>query len=150
MGDSTTDEIVEAVELWKRLRTVHTTAGQGLSGMSPANIVSYGHNGSKLADWWGNTAWKAEITGSAAHLLILSYGINDWRLGATTYAAFRALLIQVVDYLRAQMPNTDIVLRIPNSFTSDNTDVFAVGWLMPQPPRPHRSTAVSCVPSTCP
>lgn len=134
MGDSTSDPVTDAAQIWNRMKDHHTLAGQGLAGMNPANIVSYGHNGTKLADWWASSTSKAEITGSGAHLVILSFGINDLRLGATTQAAFRSLLIQVVDYLRGQMPTTDIVLRIPNSFTSDNVHGFSAGWVSPATP----------------
>ena len=134
MGDSTSDPAQDAVEIWDRMKEYHTLAGQGLAGMNPANIVSYGHNGTKLADWWASGASKAEITGSGAHLVVCSFGLNDFRLGLTTQAAFRALLIQVVDYLRGMMPTTDIVLRIPNSLTSDNVHGWSVGWVSPATP----------------
>lgn len=116
MGDSTTDEIVEAVNLWNRLRSYHTQQERGLAGVNPSNIVSFGHDGSKLAGWWAVQAWKNEITTSGAHLIILSYGINDIRLGATTQAALRALLMQAVNYIRKNMPTTDICFAHPRQF----------------------------------
>jgi hypothetical protein len=66
--------------------------------------------------------------------VILSYCINDFRLGTITQAACRTNLIQAVDCLRGLMPTTDIVLRIPNSLTSDNTQAWSVGWVSPTTP----------------
>jgi hypothetical protein len=50
MGDSISDPVTDAVQIWNRLKDFHTLAGNGLAGVNPANIVSYGHNGTKLSD----------------------------------------------------------------------------------------------------
>ena len=53
-------------------------------------------------------------------LIVLCFGINDVRQGATTQAQLVAMLTRTVNRIRAVLPATDIVLLGPNSFLQDD------------------------------
>ena len=57
-------------------------------------------------------------------LLVLCYGINDVRQGATSLAQMIALLTAAVNRVRAVLPITDIVLLGPNSFLTDDPGAY--------------------------
>ena len=53
-------------------------------------------------------------------LVVMCWGINDVRTGATSQAQLVALLTQAVNRIRAVLPTTDIVLWGPNTFLADD------------------------------
>ena len=75
----------------------------------------------------------AQINGTPAlqvpGLIVLCFGINDVRTGATTQAQLVGLIRKAVDRIRAVLPQTDIVLWGPNSFLQD--DVGGAGYISP-------------------
>jgi lysophospholipase L1-like esterase len=66
-----------------------------------------------------NKNWTS-LLAAAPDLIILSYGINDVRLGATTQTQLTTTITSIVNLLRTDLPNCDIVLRIPNALSQDN------------------------------
>lgn len=129
MGDSTAEASTEAAAIQDRLRLVHMAAGGGLDGMQSANVVMTGHSGAKLGDWLGNSTYTNEVISQAPDLVIVTGGINDVRLGACTEAQLTTIIRNTVNYLRAQLPNADIVLRMPNALLSD--DPFGNAFVTP-------------------
>ena len=53
-------------------------------------------------------------------LIVMCYGINDVRNGATSQAQLVALMVKAVNRIRAVLPQTDLVLWGPNSFLADD------------------------------
>ncbi len=53
-------------------------------------------------------------------LMVICFGINDVRQGATSQAQLVALLKQAVNRIRGVLPTTDIVLWGPNAFLTDD------------------------------
>lgn len=126
VGDSTTSN---ATALFNELGTTYKNPGEGLYGIGP--ILNFGENGASLAAFlsdivgYGISATIAE----QADLYVISYGINDVRLGYTSEDQLVALLVDAVDRIRAGAPNADIVLRVPNSLLT--TDVDGFGFVQP-------------------
>ena len=135
VGDSTTSN---ATALFSELSSFYTKEGEGLYGVG--GILNYGENGASLAVFladqvpYGITATIA----AQADLYVLSYGIDDVRLGQTTEAQLTALLTAAVNRIRAGVPKADIVLRIPNSFLA--MDVGNYGFVQPNSSAPAYST----------
>lgn len=130
VGDSTSDEGNEARAFYKTLRNLHATSNLGyLNGMDPTKILSRGHSGSTRAAYFVNATWKNQLITDDPDLIIYSLGINDVRDGSTSETQLRNGIISDVDWLRANCPNADIVLRVPNSFTTD--DVSSNGFVTP-------------------
>jgi lysophospholipase L1-like esterase len=136
LGDSTSLEAND-LALYPRLRNFHTAIGEGLGGMTadPAHIISGGCNG------WSCNFWNATPGLSAGNytlanllvdlpdLVVFCFGINDVRAGGSSQAQLTADLTTAIQTIRKSLPNTDIVLRMPNSFTTD--DVGALGYVIP-------------------
>ena len=126
IGDSTTKN---ALALFAELEGKYSANGEPLHGAGP--ILNFGENGASLYAFMtdqvvhGLTATIAE----QADLYVLSYGINDVRLGYTTEDALVARLTSTVNRIRAEAPNADLVLRTPNSLLA--TDVNAYGYVQP-------------------
>jgi lysophospholipase L1-like esterase len=133
VGDSTSDPSTAASAIAGQLRNVHALAGEGLSGMASANIIMQGHNGVELDAWatYNSGQYPSDLKAAAPDLIVYSLGINTVRKGyaGTTSASLAASIKGQIDNIRADNPNADVVLRIPNPFTSD--DVNANGWVTP-------------------
>lgn len=130
IGDSTSDEgVAETAAMYLRLRTTHTQPGEALEGMQSANFVSRGVNGITRATYFGTPSRIDTVVADAPHLIVYSLGINDARGGSIDAATLQAGITSDVNTLRTRLPNTDIVLRMPNSFTTD--DVNGNGFVTP-------------------
>ena len=135
VGDSTTSN---ATALFSEFSNFYVKEGQGLYGVG--SILNYGENGASLAAFLADQVpYGISATIAAqADLYVLSYGINDVRLGQTTEAQLTALLTTAVNRIRAGVPKADIVLRMPNSFLS--VDVDSYGFVQPNASAPAYST----------
>jgi len=87
---------------------------------------AFGSNGNTAANFLasvGNTAINLgfeQVVSFAPNLIIYSYGINDVRLGATTQAQLEAIISSTVEAFQTRLPNTDIILRMPNHLCYDS------------------------------
>lgn len=126
VGDSTTSHAVYFVD---ELSTKYTADGQPLHGV--AAILNYGENGASLAAFRADLVVHGLTATIAAHadLYVISYGINDVRLGSTTEDQLVQMLIDTVNQIRSSLPNADVVLRMPNSLLSE--DVSGMGFVQP-------------------
>jgi len=125
VGDSTTDF---AYGLNRVLTNYYARAGRELEG---ASVLNYGVNGQTLATWQADTTSRYGSTSTAAQnadLYVLSYGINDVRLGAMSEDTLVTNLSTAVDTLRANGTST-VLLRMPPTFTT--TDTGALGFVSP-------------------
>lgn len=143
VGDSTSyDTLMPSI--YSQLRSVHAQVNGALAGVQSANIVQGGSNGMTLTAWLGGGTGTglslAQTISGAYNLVILSWGINDIRTGSRTQAQITADLVTAVNAIRAGSPNTDIVLRVPNSFLTD--DVGAHGYVTPNSSAQAYSTAL--------
>lgn len=82
---------------------------------------NFGENGQTLANFVNGLAANSVNTIAAVNpnLVILSYGINDVRLGATSKDALKSLLTTAVTAVQAKLPSAEIILRMPNSLMYD-------------------------------
>jgi lysophospholipase L1-like esterase len=133
VGDSTSIE--PGTSLFARLRSFHTAVGEGLGGMvgDTAHIISGGNNGQSCTSWITNVPGTgytySQLLADAPDLVVFSFGLNDVRTGISNLAALTADLTTAVHMIRRGLPNTDIVLRMPPSLTTD--DVNGNGWVVP-------------------
>lgn len=140
VGDSTSLEAND-YPLYERLRTLHTTRGYGLYGMTAdsSHIIDGGNNGQTCTGWLndvGGTYTFANLVSDAPDLVIFSFGINDLREAARTEAQLTADITACVARIRASLPTTDIVLRTPNSFlTTDSGAGSPYNYVDPQTPQ---------------
>ena len=137
LGDSTS---LETTGLYPRLRNFHTAPGEGLGGMvgDPAHIIAGGNNGVSCNYWiqfgpgmgTGGLPYSyTQLLTDAPDLVVMSWGLNDVRQGGRSQAQFTADLTTAIRMIRKGLPKTDIVLRMPNSMTTD--DVNANGYVVP-------------------
>lgn len=130
VGDSTTLGIETNANVIAYRNAVYVTnAGSALTGVTQSFFSS---NGDTLQNFIINaTAGKgvSDVIAAAPNLVILSYGINDVRLGNRTKAQVQADLITAVSTILAALPTCDVVLRMPNSFLT--TDVGGNGYVVP-------------------
>lgn len=127
LGDSTTSN---AVYMFNRLTGYHNDPGGALYGVADADFVNQGNNGLSLEGYLagsGGAYTLANAYAAAGDLYVISYGINDVRLGLTSQAQLTARLTTLVDLLRANVPNADIILRIPNPLLTE--DVGGNHWV---------------------
>jgi lysophospholipase L1-like esterase len=126
VGDSTTSN---ATALFNEFNNFYTKEGEALYGVD--SVLNFGENGASLLAFLSDIVSHGITATIAAQadLYIISYGINDVRLGQTTEDQLVSLLEQAVDDIRAGVPNADIVLRIPNSLLS--SDVNGYGYVQP-------------------
>jgi lysophospholipase L1-like esterase len=126
VGDSTTSN---ATALFNEFNDFYTKEGEALYGVG--SILNFGENGATLQVYLSDgVAHGITATIAAqADLYIVSYGINDVRLGQTTEDQLVSRLISAVDDIRAGAPDADIVLRMPNSFLS--SDINGYGFVQP-------------------
>jgi lysophospholipase L1-like esterase len=125
VGDSTTSN---ATALFDGLDK-YSADGQPLHGVGA--ILNYGENGASLYAFLANQVVHGIDATLAANadLYVIGYGINDVRLGNTTEDQLVAMLTDTVDRIRAEVPNADIVLRMPNSLLT--TDVNGYHYVQP-------------------
>jgi len=135
VGDSTT---ANASDLFNELNNFYSKEGEGLYNVQ--SILNYGENGASLAVFLADGVVHGISTTIAAQadLYVISYGINDVRLGQTTEAQLTSLLTSAVNRILAAVPKADIVLRMPNSFLS--VDVGGYGFVRPIGNAPAYST----------
>lgn len=120
VGDSTSDPGLIASNIATRMQNVHTATGQGLSGMTPANITMVGHAGLWQEDWSKNAAYVKEVASAQPDLIVYSLGINSIKTGGRSQRQVTDGIAADVKLFRAQVPGADIILRVPNSFSSDD------------------------------
>jgi lysophospholipase L1-like esterase len=105
------------------------SAGLALYGTTQ---IWLGSNGNTLQNFVNDTPTNTGINAAIAasgDLLILSYGINDVRIGGASQTSIVANLKSAVNAIRAALPNSDVILRMPNSLLS--TDVNSHNWVVP-------------------
>ena len=126
VGDSTTSH---ATALFSELTGTYSMPGQGLYGVG--SILNFGENGASLYVFLvdGVTHGITATINEQADLYVISYGINDVRLGATTEDQLVLMLEDMVNRIRAGAPRSDIVLRMPNSFLT--TDINGYHFVQP-------------------
>lgn len=107
--------------------------GTGLRFWVGRHIINGGNNGMPLVTWLNSPAaanpynQNKFLAEPDVDLVVASWLINDVRTGllGTTVDAIVAAgftrLKAFVDLVRAQKPNADILLRMPNSLTTTNT-----------------------------
>jgi hypothetical protein len=129
IGDSTSDNTTGALYIWQEIANYFTGSGDSMEGVT---FTHRGANGNTLSNFINNTSPTGKNLNDAiadqADLYILSYGINDVRLGATS----QQQLIDMLDTaIQSLLKNTKgyILLRVPNSFLLD--DPTSSGWLQP-------------------
>lgn len=108
-----------------------TGNGSGLTFQLGRHIINRGNNGSTLAAWLADPTKLAALVADAPNLIIADWLTNDVRLGAITQVAARALLVQFITAVQAALPNTDILLRIPNAFLT--ADVSSLHYVQGPP-----------------
>lgn len=110
-------------------KLIHTARGEGLYGMTAdvTHVIDAGNSGETLAHLLAyydaniSTAKTLRwLIAQAPDLIILSWGVNDVRLGGTTKAQLVAMLNRLVTILRRALPGTDIVLRVPSYLSTDD------------------------------
>jgi lysophospholipase L1-like esterase len=98
------------------------------SGELPGvTFLNFGSNGNTLASFIANPAATRgfnAVVAAAPNLIYLSYLINDVRQGATSLAQAITLLETAINMLLNALPGTDIVLVMPNSFTTNDVGGF--------------------------
>lgn len=112
--------------------------GSVLHGVSN---VWMGSNGNSLANFIANfpaTDGLSAAIANAGDLYVISYGINDARLGNTSNLV--ANLKYAIDQIKAALPSAEILLRMPSSFLT--TDVNGNGYVVPNSSAQTYSTAL--------
>jgi hypothetical protein len=129
IGDSTTDYATGAHVLWDEITSYFTGSGDILEGVT---FTNRGANGNTLSNFINNISPTgknlSDSIADQADLYILSYGINDVRLGATSQSQLTSMLDTAIQSL-LKNTNGSILLRVPNSFLLD--DPTSSGWLQP-------------------
>lgn len=135
VGDSTTSN---ATPLFNELNNFYMKEGEPLHGVS--SILNYGENGASLSAFLSNsvTYGITAALSAQADLYVISYGINDVRLGQATEDQLVYMLKRTVFLIQASVPNSDIILRMPNSLLSD--DINGYGYVQPNANAPVYST----------
>jgi hypothetical protein len=109
----------------------------GLAGLTPytklgfgmrvqyCKYANYGSNGQTIA-----TLFQIRVLKRTCHscckcrFSCFSYGINDIRTNSLTKDQLKTNIITCINAIKAGSPNTDIVLRMPNSFDIPTTDFY--------------------------
>jgi hypothetical protein len=120
------------------LSAAATGTGSSLSFYVGRRIIAGGSNGLSLTTWFANPSGSYPFNRNALvtanpDLIVYSWLLNDVRLGAlgTTVAtivpAAIALLKSLIDWTQINLPNADILLRMPNPMlTSDVSSLHLV------------------------
>lgn len=117
VGDSTTAQLPAT---WL---DEYTKPGGPLEGCTAAYL---GYNGATTAVILTHIA---DIVAAAADLYVVSAGINDVRTGGVSASVLSSRIVQLIDPIRAGVPGTSIILRMPNPFLT--TDVGGAGYVVP-------------------
>lgn len=140
LGDSTSVE-ANCPYLYSRMRGVHMTVGHGLYGMtSDASHVIDGGSSGYTANGWAVDASAvdytyADLVSDAPDLVVFSFGINDVRTGTYDQAGLEAGIEACVERILNGLPDTDVVLRVPNIFlTTDSGSGSPFNFVSPQTP----------------
>jgi lysophospholipase L1-like esterase len=123
IGDSTTDNRTGAVWIKTRLDTVYSNSGDVMEGVTHVN---HGENGNTLINYINGSPAGRTLNDSIAEnadLYIFSYGINDVRTGAINQTQLEDRMRTAIERLLNETDG-NIILRIPNSFSSDNYNNF--------------------------
>lgn len=127
-GNST---VSNAIYYFDQLR-LHSGPGGALEGLDPDNVLNYGNNGASLRALLSGLGPYPINTVIAAHpdlLIIRAPLINDVRLGLTTFDQAREMLVNALEWVRAESPQTEILLTTENSLLT--TDAYGYGWVQP-------------------
>jgi len=121
VGDSTTSN---ATALFDQLDGKFSAEDEPLHGVGP--LLNFGENGASIYAFLANQVVHGIAATIAAHadLYVISYGINDVRLGNTNEDQLAAMLTDAVNKIRAAVPTADIVLRMPNSLLSQDINGY--------------------------
>jgi len=130
VGNSTSDFTGNANSIPSIIKT-YTNSGNLLAGFDTSflHMPNFGSSGNTIVNFYNdsvNTASKgiAGVIAAAPDLIIFSYGINDIRQNQLTKDQLKNYVIACINKIRAALPNTDIVLRMPNSFLTSNAGGF--------------------------
>lgn len=93
--------------------------GGPLEGMLEANLFAGGNNGQTLQGWnsdpdVGSGYSLNQMVADDPDLVVMSFGLNDTRLGATAAQMIDRIETFIAN-VQAALPNADICLRMPNS-----------------------------------
>jgi hypothetical protein len=128
LGDSTSDFTSNAIGIPSYLNDTYTFPNDVLDGFNvSANMPNFGANGMTLSAWLTtpNAAnGLNNVVAANPDLIIFSFLINDVRQNLVDVALGKSMLIQAIDSIRAALPNTDIVLRMPNSFSIPTSNFY--------------------------
>ena len=84
---------------------------------------NFGANGASLSTYLQDAAGSgknlSDIVAFDPDLIVFCYGINDVRLGLTDKSTLKARIQTAISQYRDQIPNADIILRMPNSLLYD-------------------------------
>lgn len=124
LGDSTSSE-PHNTTLYSNLRTNLTQPGMPLAGMQAVNIIGGGNSGASLAAWLSDAAgantlpysW-ADLQADAPDLVVISWGINDVRLGVTTLTQLIDRHETLLTMIRDELPGADVLIRMPPTLTT--------------------------------
>ena len=129
VGDSTSDFTAGAATQIPTYFQKHTVEGGILEGFDVnTNLLDFGSNGNSITNFIANSPVGKglnDVISATPDLIVLSYGINDVRIGTTNKDQLKAKVVQVIEAIREGSPNSDILLRMPNSFLS----VSPNGWI---------------------
>lgn len=102
------------------------------------HIIGGGNNGMALSYWMANPNFtsgfgrynQTALLADAPDLIVASWLINDIRQGAlgltvsACVTAGAALLEEFIDWVRTNLPDTDILLRMPNALLTENVSTL--------------------------
>lgn len=102
-----------------------------LYGFNNTNLLDFGVSGKKLARFLSNPSdpdGYNDLVASNPDLIIICGLTNDLRQNITTAIQGKVILQKLVDSLIADLPNADIILRMPNCFLT--TDPTSAGYVL--------------------
>lgn len=92
------------------------------TGLGDGKCGTSGTNGSRYID----------VVAYAPDVIVLSFGINDVRDGSTTANQLQTYIQRCLDNFQTDLPNCDIVLRMPNPLAVEDTGSHWVTGITPQ------------------
>jgi len=116
-GDSTSLILNGAVAIYSQLATEQKPGGL-LEGVT---VTAFGTNGQSADGALTDSGATGFLTcvASKPDVMVLDFGINNCRTGQST-ATVLPLLKALVSYANTNNPGGDIILRMPQPFTTDN------------------------------
>ncbi len=134
-GDSTSDLASNAISIVNNWNGYANSLGEPIYGFNPDSLLDFGVSGRKLSRWNSNHADAAgfnQLVAANPDAIIFSHGINDARINASTANQIKQMLVIAIDDLVVSLPNTDIIMRVPNCFlTTDPTGANYVSLTNP-------------------